>query len=203
MQVIKNNITKSVLKLAVPSVLEQILFMVVGVVSTILVGRLSNEAISAVGLINTLFGFIMVVFVALSTGSTVLIARLIGEGNAEKAKDAVRQAVVLGSLMSFVISASCYILAAPILNTLFSSAAESVKDAAILYFKITLYTYPLALINILISGGLRGAGDTKTPMIIASIVNILNIILGIVLIFGFRTDLITIEGMGVSGFCHI
>ncbi len=175
------------------------MFMIVGVVSTILVGKISKEAISGVGLVNSLFGFVMVLFIALSTGGTVLVARLIGENEPENARRAMKQSTVLGGLLSVVVSVICYILAENIINLLFGNAEAQVKSLAVMYLKITLFTYPLALINILISGCLRGAGDTRTPMIIAVIVNILNILLGVVLIFGFDYSFIHIKAYGVFG----
>lgn len=195
----ESNIRKSVLKLVGPAVSEQILFMILGVVSTVFAGRLGEEAISAVGLINTLVGFIIALFVALSTGSTVLVARLIGEDERDKAKECVRHSVLLGALLSVLLSILCYIFATPILKVFFSSAESSVIELAEIYFKITLYTFPLALINIIVSGSLRGAGDTKTPMIIGYVVNILNILLNCLLIFGVDFYFVKVSGMGIVG----
>ena len=111
--------------LSIPTVAEQTLMMVVGVVSTIIVGWISKEAISAVGLINTLINFIMVLFVALSTGSTVLVARLIGEEEHETAGDVMKQSVVLGFLASIVVSVLCYIFSMQIINLFFQIARAS------------------------------------------------------------------------------
>jgi putative MATE family efflux protein len=62
-----------------------------------------------------------------------------------------------------------------------------------------MVTFPLALVNIIISGCLRGAGDTKTPMLIANIVNIVNVFLGFILIFGIRCPVFNIHGTGITG----
>ena len=129
----ENNIRKSILALSLPSVMEQVLFMVVGVVSTIIVGWISKEAISAVGLVNTLINFVMVLFVALSTGCTVLVARLIGEEDPGTAGEAMKQTVVLGTVMSIVVSLLCYIFAYPLVNLFFSKAEPEVLQLAVLY----------------------------------------------------------------------
>ena len=195
----ESNITKSVIKLSLPSVAEQALFMVVGVVSTILVGRISKEAISGVGLVNVLVNFIMVLFVALSTGCTVLVARLVGEEDYENAREAMKQSVVIGGITSLLVSLLFYIFAMPVMSVFFSRADSEVVRLAVIYFKITLYTFPLTLVNIIISGSLRGSGDTRTPMIIANIVNILNIGLGLILIFGLNLSFLKFEGYGIVG----
>lgn len=193
------NIRKSVLKLSLPSVAEQALFMVVGVVSTILVGWIGKEAISAVGLINILVGFIMALFVALSTGSTVLVARLIGEGDPEKAKQAMRQSVVLGAIVSLFISLILFLSAESVIRLFYGKADQQVIQLAVTYFRITMVTFPLLLINIMISGCLRGAGDTRTPMGIALVVNILNIALGYLLIVGIHLPFLKVSGLGIAG----
>ncbi len=195
----ENNITRSIFKVAVPAVVEQLLIMIVGVVSLAFVGHLSNEAVAAVGFINSLFGFIQVFFVALSTGCTVIIARLIGEGDTENAKLAIKQCVLIGFAASSVLAIILFIFAKPIISVFFSGAEKSVVNMAADYFKITLITLPLMFSNIIISGSLRGAGDTKTPMLIANVVNILNITLSYVLIYGVSIGNLTIEKMGITG----
>ncbi len=193
------NISKSIFKIAIPAVIEQILLMVVGVVSLAFVGHLSNEAVTAVGFINSMFGFIQVFFVALSTGCTVIIARLIGEGDDKNAKSAMKQCVIIGFALSCILTVLLILFARPVMNVFFGSAEETVIIMATNYFKITLITLPLMFVNIIISGSLRGAGDTKTPMIIANFVNILNIILSYVLIYGISIGDLSIGKMGFTG----
>jgi len=195
----EKNITKSIFNVAVPAVVEQLLIMIVGVVSLAFVGHLSNEAVAAVGFINSLFGFIQVFFVALSTGCTVIIARLIGEGDIESARSAIKQCVVIGFAASSVLTIILLVFAKPIISTFFSGAEKIVIEMASQYFKITLITLPLMFSNIIISGSLRGSGDTKTPMLIANAVNILNIVLSYVLIYGVSIGDFSIKKMGITG----
>ncbi len=195
----ENNITGSIFKVAVPAVVEQLLIMIVGVVSLAFVGHLSNEAVTAVGLINSLFGFIQVFFVALSTGCTVIIARLIGEGDIQKAKAAIKECVLIGFAASTLLTIILIVFARPIISTFFNGAEKQVINIATSYFKITLITLPLMFSNIIISGSLRGSGDTKTPMLIANVVNILNIALSYVLIYGVSIGSLTIEKKGIAG----
>lgn len=195
----EKNITKSIFNVAVPAVVEQLLIMIVGVVSLAFVGHLSNEAVAAVGFINSLFGFIQVFFVALSTGCTVIIARLIGEGDIESARSAIKQCVVIGFAASSVLTIILLVFAKRIISTFFSGAEKIVIEMASQYFKITLITLPLMFSNIIISGSLRGSGDTKTPMLIANAVNILNIVLSYVLIYGVSIGDFSIKKMGITG----
>lgn len=195
----EKNINKSIFKIAIPAVVEQMLFMIVGVVSLAFVGHLSNAAVTAVGFINSLFGFIQVFFVALSTGCTVIIARLIGEGDVDNAKMAIKQSVIIGTSVFTVLAILLYVFAPQIITGFFSNAEKAVIDIATEYFKITLITMPLMFAHIIISGSLRGAGDTKTPMIIANIVNIINVALSYIFIYGIHIGNFSIEAMGVKG----
>lgn len=190
---------KNILDLAIPATLEQILIMVVGVVSTILVGRIGKEALSAVGLINILTNFILALFTALSTGSTVLVARLIGERNIKDAREAVRQSLIIAISSSVIVTIACYVSAEKIFSILFSQAEREVTSLALSYFRLILYSFPFLLINTIISGVLRGAGDTKTPMKVAYIVNIINVIISAILIFGIKTSFISIKPLGLIG----
>ncbi len=195
----ENNLRKSIMKLALPVVAEQFMIMIVGVISMAYAGHIGKEAINAVGFNNSMHMFIIGIFAAISTGSTVLIARLIGFGDIEKAKMAIRHSVVLGGILAFLLSVIFFIFSSNIVRFLFNGAEEAVLKATETYFRIILYSLPLALLNVIISGGLRGAGDTKTPMLIANVVNILNAALGYILIFGINLGGIETKGLGIEG----
>jgi putative MATE family efflux protein len=177
-------IRRDILKLAWPSILEQMLIMLVGMVTTILVGRIGNAAIVAVGMVNMIIFFIQAVFAALSTGATVLVARLTGEEDMAKAKDATRQSLILSVGLSVTITLLCYIFALPILRLFLGRAEADVFQLSVLFYKVTLISLPFLIINIVVGGAFRGAGDTKTPMYISLIINVINVILGYFLIFG-------------------
>lgn len=125
---IDETLKKDILRLAIPATLEQILIMVVGVVSTIFMGRIGKEALSAVGLINILTNFILALFTALSTGSTVLVARLIGERNLKGAKEAVRQSLIIAISSSLFITVLCYVTADKIISILFLRQIGKLSD---------------------------------------------------------------------------
>ncbi len=195
----EKQIRQNILGLAVPCAVEQILIMVVGIVSTILVGRINKEALSAVGLINVIINFIFVVFTALSTGCTVLVARLVGEGNWDDAKNAVKQSIVISVILSIFITITCFVMANGILRGLFGRVDAEVLSMALIYFRIVLFSLPLFIVNVIIGGALRGAGDTRTPLNVAYIVNILNVILGLILIFGISLPFLKFDGLGIVG----
>ena len=182
-------------RLAWPSIVEQLLVMAVGMVSTMFVGQLSVEALVAVGLINMIVMFIQSVFAALSTGTTVVVARLTGEQDSDGVNMTVSQSLTLSIICSLVLTLFCYIFADQLLGLFLGNAEPQVFETARLYFLRTLISLPFMMISIIMGGALRGAGDTRTPMYAAGVSNIVNVILSFVLIFGFGP----IEARGIYG----
>lgn len=175
---------KEIISMAWPSITEQILEMMVGMVSTIFMGRIGTYAVAAVGMVNMLMGFMQTVFSGLSIGTTVVIARVTGEGKREDAKRALIQSGYMAILVGLVMVVPGRLFSFNILGLFFGGAEAEVFKAGISYFNIVLFNLPFLVLDIIISGAMRGAGDTKTPMVITGGVNILNIILNTVLIFG-------------------
>lgn len=175
---------KEIISMAWPSITEQILEMMVGMVSTIFMGRIGTYAVAAVGMVNMLMGFMQTVFSGLSIGTTVIIARVTGEGKREDAKRALIQSGYMAIFVGLIMVIPGRLFSFNILGLFFGGAEQEVFKAGMSYFNIVLFNLPFLVLDIIISGAMRGAGDTKTPMVITGGVNILNIILNTVLIFG-------------------
>lgn len=188
---------KEIMGMAWPSITEQILEMMVGIVSMMFMGSLGNAAVGAVGMVTTLMNFLQTVFSGLSIGTTVVIARVTGEGNPVEARRTLIQSGYMAILVGIFLMAAGKIFTLPILNFFLGGAEETVFNLGISYFTIILFNLPFFVLDIIVSGAMRGAGDTKTPMIVTGGVNILNIILNTALIFG--VPFLHIPAMGVAG----
>jgi putative MATE family efflux protein len=188
---------KEIIDLAWPSITEQILEMMVGMVSTIFMGRIGTSAVAAVGMVNMLMGFLQTVFSGLSMGTTVIIARVTGEGDKTEAKRALVQSIYMALAVGVLLAIAGRTFSANILNLFFGGTEAKVFGIGISYFNITLISLPFFVLDIIVSGAMRGAGDTKTPMIITGIVNIINIILNTALIFG--VPFLHIPALGPTG----
>ncbi|MDF2523488.1 MAG: efflux family protein [Clostridiales bacterium] len=196
----KAEVYKKILELAWPSVTEQLLIMMVGVVSTIFVGRIGTAELAAVGLINMIILFFQTIFAGLATGSTVVIARVTGEGDMQQAKEALIQSLILGILAGLVVTIPGYIFASQILNLFFAGAEAHVIDIGLQYYKIVLIGLPFLVVDLIVAGAVRGSGDTKTPMYVTTIVNIINIIMSSLLIFGISVNgQLIIPALGIAG----
>ncbi|HOQ73112.1 MAG TPA: MATE family efflux transporter [Limnochordia bacterium] len=184
-----------ILRLAWPAIVENLLHTMVGIVDTAMVGRLGAAALAAVGLGNQINHLGLTVFSALATGSTALVARYIGAEQPERARDVARQSLVLGLFVSGTVMLTFLTAARALLGFLFRRAETVVLDSAALYVRIVALAMILNYFLIVINAALRGAGDTKTPMQITALVNLINVIGNAVFIYGLGP----VPALGVAG----
>ena len=183
--------------MAWPSIVEQILEMMVGIVSMMFMGSIGDAAVAAVGMVTTLMNFIQTVFSGLSIGTTVIIARVTGEGNRAEAKRALIQSMYMAVLVGLVLLGLGKTFQGPVMGVFMGNADAEVHRLGMLYFGVMLFNLPCFVLDIIVSSAMRGAGDTKTPMVITGAVNVLNIILNTALIFGVPA--LHIPALGVMG----
>lgn len=196
----RSEVDKEIIELAWSTITEQILIMMVGIVSTILVSRIGKDAMAGVGMINVLINFFQTIFAGLATGSTIVIARVMGETGAKKAKLVLMQSIFIGVIVGLIFLVVGLASADFTIKLFFGAADKNVLDIAMLYYKITLVGIPFVILDLVVGGALRGSGDTRTPMNITIIVNIINAILSIALIFGAKVGgFLTIPAYGVKG----
>ncbi len=193
-------INMELLKLAWPTIAEQLLLMSVGIVSTILISRIGKDALAGVGMVNILLNFFQTIFAGLATGSTVVVARVIGESGIKNAKNVLVQSILIGFFIGIAFLIFGFSTDNLLLKFFFNGADPVVLKIALQYYKITLVGIPFIILDLVIGGSLRGSGDTKSPMYITIIVNIINVIMSISLIYGvhFGTLLHT-PALGVFG----
>jgi putative MATE family efflux protein len=195
----KSEVRKNILNLAWPTITEQLLVMMVGMVSTIFVSRLGAEFMAAVGMVNNLVNFFQTIFAGLATGTTIVVARITGESGVAKAKNALMQSMLMGIVIGIIFTTLGLIFAEHVLKIFFGSAELKVLEIAMLYYKFILISIPFMILDMIIAGALRGAGDTKTPLYVTGIVNIINVILSVTLIFGLDIWIIQVPSLGVKG----
>ena len=97
-------IRKNVIKLAIPIMIEQTFVMLLGVFNTMMAGHIGEEAVSAVGMVDSINNIFISVFAALSVGATVVVAQQIGKRDNEKVNETIKQALVSGVILSFTIT---------------------------------------------------------------------------------------------------
>ena len=186
-------INKRVWQLAWPAMVELLLSTLFSMVDMIMVGRISYQALTAVGLTNHPTMLALAVFQALNVGSTALVARFIGSGDIKNAKATVRQSMVLVTILGIVVSIAGYLLSPAIIT--FMRAEPDVYPMSVTYLQIVSLGWLFTTISLNVGATLRGSADTMTPMRYNLLSNLLNVVGNYVLIFGK----FGFPAMGVAG----
>lgn len=196
-------VKKDVIKLVLPIFTEQTFIMSMGMVNTMMAGRIGKEAVSAIGMVDSINNIFISFFSALAVGGTVVVAQYLGRGDVKQANNATKQALYSGVFISLIVTIVTWLLRQPLINILYGSAEQKVISNAYIYLGITLLTYPLIAVDLVCNGILRGAGDTRTPMKITIFMNFLNVIFSYFFIYGIEIRSvnfnINIQSMGVKG----
>ena len=175
----------SVLFLAWPAIVEQIMLTLVQYVDTAMVGSLGSDATAAVGLTASTTWLFGGLFNAAAVGFSVQVAQHLGGGRSEEAKkvtwQGLRFVVLFGVLMGIIGFALSFFLPAML------GADPSIHEKASTYFRIIACAMPFTLGSNMFSAIMRCSGDTHTPMILNLMINVLNIILNTLFIYAPRT----------------
>ncbi|NLE76485.1 MAG: MATE family efflux transporter [Chloroflexi bacterium] len=182
-----------ILNLAWPALTEQFLSMTVGLVNTSLVGHLGATPLAAVGLSDQLVQIFSVFFGALAVGSTALVARHIGAGDRRGADVITSQSMLMALGLGTLTALLTFLLARPALQLL--GAAADVQEQGTLYLRIVAPSLLLMTVMFVGNATLRGAGNTRTPMMVMMAVNIVNVVVTYSLINGVAG----LPKMGVAG----
>lgn len=170
--------------LAWPVIAENFLETMLGIADTWLVSHLAISAIAlaGVGVAVQMMQFLLSALAALSIGASVLVAQAIGAQQFPRACNLARQSLVWAVVISIPLALAGFVFSAPIVH-LFDLEPQA-AEIATSYMHITMGTV-VVLTGLFIGGGvLRGAGDSRTPLIITTIANIINLPLAWGLIYG-------------------
>lgn len=178
------HLRKDVMRLTAPIMLEQTFIMLMGVINAIMAGRIGKETVSAIGMVDSINNIFIAFFSALAVGGTVIVAYYAGRGNTYDSNESAKQAIYSGLAISVAVTLLIWLFRRPLMSLLFGTAEKTVFENAIIYLNITLLTYPLIALTSIACGVIRGAGDTKTPMKITIFMNVINVLLSYILIYG-------------------
>lgn len=182
---------KAMAALLFPIVVEQLLNSFMGMADTMMVSNVGSDAISAVSLVDSINNLVIQVFAAMAAGAAIICSQYLGSGSKEGCNRAARQVVLTVLVISLALTVTGLAFRRPLLQAVFGKIEANVMEEALVYFLITVISYPfLALFN---AGAafFRAGGDSRFPMKVSVISNVLNIGGNALLIFGFH--------MGVAG----
>lgn len=177
--------------LLIPVVLEQLLNSIMGTADTMMVSNVGSAAISAVSLVDSINILVIQAFSALAAGGAIVCAQYIGQQNKERANESARQVLFIITLISIIVSAICLGFKKPLLRLIFGSVEADVMRASEIYFFYTALSFPFIALYDAAASIFRAQDNTKGPMAISMISNIMNIVGNAIMIWGFH--------MGVAG----
>ena len=173
-----------ILSLALPTMLEQFLATAVQYIDTAMVGTLGTHATAAVGATTTVNWLINGTVSAIGVGFLSYISKACGAGDRDRAKRAAAQAVLVTLIVGIGFTVLALALSTQV--PVWMRADPSIQELASQYFFV-MYTPMLARSAILLFGNLfRAVGDSKTPMRVGLMVNLINVAGNLLLIYPTR-----------------
>jgi putative MATE family efflux protein len=178
---------REILAFTWPVILTNLLQSLTVTVNMLIVGNLGEEAgrdaIAGVGLGGQVVFLAQAIMMAVSAGTIALIARHIGAGEKKKAERVMEQSIVLCLLLTIPMTLLGWFGGGYLIHMF--PATPEVQSLGEIYVKFVFLGSVFSFFEFIMGAALRGAGDMKTPMIMAAITNIVNIAAGYVLIFGY------------------
>ena len=171
-----------ILRLAWPAVIGNLLMSLVGIVGIKIVGSLGTEAVAAVTTGQRIFFISQGVLMALTAGTTAMVARAWGAGDRDEAGRVTRASVVIGAALSVALAIPCIVFADELAG-IFKLDPTTLVEAADFIRMMSLFNVAFSLVMV-IGSAVRAAGDTITPLWIGALTNVVNVFLLYGLVFG-------------------
>ena len=178
-------IFREILYLAIPVVGEMTLYMMIWIFDTMMIGKYGGQlAVSSVGLSTEIIYsfFNIIIAVGISTALTSLVSRAIGSKDYKKAEIIANAGIKIAVVLAFIFFSLLFFVPDKILNL--AGATKEMLPSATRYAKISSFSFFLLTLSSTTNGVFRGVKDTKTSLYVAGSINIVNLFLDYVLIFG-------------------
>ena len=195
--------------LLIPVIFEQVLNSLMGTVDTMMVSNVGSAAISAVSLVDSINVLVIQAFSALAAGGAILCSQYIGQKNHEMANKSARQVLFIITAISVAVTALCLLFRVPLLKLIFGKVEADVMTASQVYFFYTALSFPFIALYDAGASIFRSQGNTRGPMTVSVISNVINIGGNAALIWGFNMGvagaaIATVFSQGVSAIlCYI
>ena len=173
---------RRVFNLAWPVISENFLETMLGIVDTWLVASLGAVAIAGVGTAIQFMFFVIAALSAVSVGSSVLVAQAIGARTFTRASQLAKQSLVWSVIFSIPLILIGLVASEQLIGIF--GVEPAVQKIGAEYLRVTMGTVVVLTLLFLGGGVLRGAGDSRTPMLVTALANVINVILAYGLIFG-------------------
>lgn len=174
---------RRIVALAVPALGTLAIEPIYLLVDTAIVGRLGTAQLGGLALASTVLASLVYLWNFLTTGTTARVAFLTGQARDSDAAAVIPQALWLAAAIGATLAVTLPFLARSIAHTL--GGRGDTLDAATTYLRISAISLPAVLVALVGNGWHRGRSDTRTPLVVVLVANVLNVILEVVLVYGF------------------
>ena len=189
MSLFSNRHDRDIFALAIPALGGLAVDPLVSLVDTAFVGQLGTTQLAALGVNASLFAMTFVVFNFLAYGTTPRVGNAVGSGDVPQAGRVIVQAFTIALFAGAVALAALQIFADPVLAAM--GATGELREPALDYLRIRAFAGPAVLFITAGRGAFRGFQDTRTPLYIIIVMNLVNLVLDPILIF--------VVGWGLKG----
>ena len=204
MDMIHGPLLSKLLMYALPLVLSGVLQLLFNAADIVVVGRFSgNHALAAVGSTSALINLLVNLFIGVSVGANVLVARYCGARDEVNAQETVHTAMSVSIAGGFILIFVGYFLSEPLL-AMMGTPADVLKDAA-LYMRIYFAGMPAFMIYNFGAAILRAVGDTRRPLYFLTLAGVVNVVFNLIFVVFFHMSvagvaLATIISQAISAF---
>ena len=187
MDMVNGPLTGKIIRFAVPLMLSGMLQLLYNAADVIVVGKFSGAAsLAAVGSTGALVNLLINLFIGVSVGCNVLVARYYGARNEKAVSETVHCAMGASLLIGLAAGVIGLIFSTPLLRLM--DSPEDVLPLASLYLKIYFCGMPFNIGYNFGAAVLRAVGDTKRPLYILSAAGLVNVVLNLVTVIVFKMD---------------
>ena len=203
----EGNTLSGIVMFAIPLLIGNLVQQMYSTVDAIVVGQyVGDAALGAVGLTMPIVNLIFVLFMGISSGATIVVSQYFGAKDRKNLSKAVGTTIMLTVIAGLIMSVVGAVLSRPLLILL--DTPESMMQMATDYLAIVMIGLVASGLYNILSGVMRGMGDSVSPLLYLMVACVLNIVLDILFVtrFGMTTDgvaLATIISQAVSAFLCI
>lgn len=175
---------REIARLAVPAFAALVCEPLFLLADSAIVGHLGTAQLAALGIAGAVVQTAVGLFIFLAYGTTSAVARGVGAGARDSALAAGVDGMWLSTVIGVLAGTICWVLSAAIVHALTSDPV--VRAFAVTYLHIASLGIPALLLMLAATGVLRGLQDTRTPLVVAVIANLANIVLNLLFVYGLR-----------------
>ena len=174
--------------LIIPLLIETLLSVTIGMMDTIMVARVGEHAVSGVSLIDSIANLLIFLFSAFATGGAVIASQYLGRKEERNACFSAKQLMYLSLAFSLAVLLLMLIFRRPVLDIIYGHIESDVMDAALAYFTPIIISFPFLAVLNSCNALFRSMGKSRITMIVAIIMNLLNVSGNALFIYGFGME---------------